>query len=399
MPPMSRERPLRVHVLIDSLNWGGAETLLAEYAAGARRVGIEVSVAHLSDRPGAEHRLRDQGIEPTLLDVHGLLSRRNRRRVRDHLVSVEPDLLHTHLGYSDFYGGLAARSLGIPAVSTLHTMEDASGLREWTKEWLMAWARRRSAYRVIAVSDALRRHYLATGRDSETRVVAVHNGIVGDAEPGAGARIRSALGIEPESFVVGMLSVLRLGKGHDVAASAVASLADRFPQIRLLVLGTGPDEREIAETLAPLGDKVIMAGHRDDVLATLDAVDALVHPSQVDALPTALMEAMAARVPVVATRVGGIPEIMGEEETGLLIDAPPKPGALAAAIERLLTDGGLRARLADAGRARFEAEFSVERWFERLLPIYEGAIAAQPASGSARRAVPVRDVKRVRDAR
>lgn len=366
---------LHVHVLIDSLNWGGAETLLAEYAVGAERAGIEVSVAHLADRPGAHHRLRDLGIEPALIPVSGLLSRTGRRRVRDHLAAVDPDLVHTHLGHSDVYGGLAARSLGIPAVATLHTMAEPEGLRERTKERLMGLARRHCAQRVIAVSDALRGAYLARRWDTADRVVTVRNGILGEVRSGAGARVRSELGISEDDLIVGMVSVLRAGKGHDIAARAVADLRERFPRLRLLVLGTGPDREEISRQLEPLGDTAVMTGHRDDVLEVIDAMDVLIHPSLIDALPTALIEAMAASTPVIATAVGGIPEIVVPGQTGVLIGPPPTSAGLAAALEPLLADPGLRRSFGEAGRARFIAEFTVDSWMRRLLPVYEDAIA------------------------
>lgn len=367
---------LRVHTLIDSLNWGGAETLLAEYAIGAERAGIELSVAYLHDRPGVNDRLRELGIEPVLVPVSGLLSRAGRRRVRDHLAALSPDLLHSHLGYSDVYGGLAARSLGIPAVATLHTMAEPPGPREHVKERLMGLARRHCAQRVIAVSDALRDAYLARRWDTPERVVTVRNGILGDIRPGAGTRVRAELGVSDDALVVGMVSVLRAGKGHDIAAAAVAALREDFPQLRLLVLGTGPDREEIGRQLEPLGDGAIMAGHRDDVLEAIDAMDVLIHPSLIDALPTALIEAMAASTPVVATAVGGIPEIVVPGETGVLIGAPPTAAGLADALRPLLADPGFRRRLGEAGRGRFMAEFTVDSWMQRLLPVYRDAIAA-----------------------
>ena len=364
-----------MHVLIDSLNWGGAETLLAEYAVGAERAGIDVSVSHLADRPGAHHRLRDLGIEPVLIPVSGLVSRSGRRRVREHLAAVNPDLLHTHLGHSDVYGGLAARSLEIPAVATLHTMAEPRGLKERAKERLMGLARRHCDARVIAVSDAARDAYLARGWDTPSRVVTVRNGIIGEVRPGAGEKVRSGLGVSGDALLVGMVSVLRAGKGHDIAARAVMTLREEFPELKLLVLGTGPDREEITRRLEPLGESVVMAGHRDDVLDVIDAMDVLIHPSLIDALPTALIEAMAASTPVVATAVGGIPEIVAPGKTGALIGAPPTSAELAGALRPLLADPDLRRRLGEAGRARFDAEFTVDRWMERLLPVYRAAIA------------------------
>lgn len=250
----------------------------------------------------------------------------------------------------------------------------------------MGLARRHCAQRVIAVSDALRDAYLARRWDTPERVVTVRNGILGDIRPGAGKRVRSELGVSDDALIVGMVSVLRAGKGHDIAAAAVAALREDFPQLRLLVLGTGPDREEIGRLLEPLGDGAIMAGHRDDVLDAIDAMDVLIHPSLIDALPTALIEAMAASTPVVATAVGGIPEIVVPDETGVLISAPPTATALADALRPLLADPGVRRGLGESGRGRFLAEFTVDSWMQRLLPVYRDAIAAVAARRRSRRA-------------
>lgn len=370
---MDSQAPIRVEVIIDTLTWGGAEMLLTEFATAAPGAGIDLSVTYLKDFHGspAAPRLRALGVNPVLVPITRLHDPEGVRRVTRHLADVRPDLVHTHLGYSDLVGGWAARRLGIPSVSTLHLMEWEGDTRERTKQWLMARARRRCAARVVAVSEAGRQAYLARFRERPGRVAVVRNGIVGEPASGEGAGVREELGIGADELVVAMLTVLRRGKGHDVAAAAVTRLQERHSGLRLLVCGEGPDRSEIERALAPLGDAVVDAGHREDVMRVLDAVDVLVHPTRMDALPTALLEAMAASVAVVASRVGGIPEIVAEGRTGMLVEAPPSVAALAAALEPLLVDAGLRQRLGVAGRERFEEEFSARRWAERLRSLYD----------------------------
>lgn len=344
---------------------------------GAREAGIEVSVGYLDDRSQSADRLRELEVEPVLVPIDSLLGRRDRRLVRDHLASLQPDILHTHLGYADLLGGLAARSLELPCVSTVHVMEWGSSTRGKIKDRLMFLARRHCAARVIAVSEAARLRYLETGWDRADHVVTVHNGIRAEVVPGSGARLRRELGIGEEDVVLAMVAVLRAGKGHDVAAGAVSTLRKEHPNLKLLVLGDGPDREEIERQLEPAGDAVVMAGFRGDVLAVLDGVDVLVHPSRIDAFPTALLEALATGTPVVATAVGGIPEIVNDGETGLLLKAPPTVESLTEALRRLLDDATLRRSMADRGPRVFEANFTVSRWIERLLPVYESAIAAK----------------------
>lgn len=378
--------PLRVHTLIDSLSWGGAETLLGDLAAGAPAAGIELSVGYLLERHGspAAAALRARGVEPLHVGGGKLLDVRALGRVRAHLRAHAPDVVHTHLQMADVQGTLAARSLGIPAVSTLHlvagqptgTASD-DGARGRARARLAALVRRRAGARVLAVSEAARRAYLATGWDAPSHVATVQNGIARSADPAAGAAVRAELGIAPDALVVGTLTVLRPGKGHDAAAGAVRQLLGRFPSLRLLVCGDGPARAEIHRLVAPLGEAAILAGHRGDAMAVLAASDVLLHPTRMDAFPTALLEAAAARVPVVATAVGGIPEIVEDEVTGLLLGAPPTAGTVADALARLLGDAPLRARIGEAARARFEQRFTAERWAERLRAVYDAALAGR----------------------
>lgn len=375
--------PIRVHALISSLTWGGAEMLLAEFAAGAPSAGIDLSIGYLEDRDGspAATRLRARGIEPVLAQIRGprpLLNRSDHRTVRRHLADVRPDILHTHLGYADMLGGMAARSLGIPAVSTFHNIVEREKHRSpktYAQARLISLVRRRCMKTVITVSEAARAAYLDTGWDRPERVVTVYNGIVAHASAGAGAKVRSELGIAPDALIVGMVTVLRHGKGHDVAAEAVAVLRERFPGLIFLIAGDGPDRAEIERAVAPLGDAARLIGHRDDVMGVMEAIDVLVQPTLIDAFPTSLLEAMAARVPVVATSVGGIPEIVEAGATGVLIDAPPRVGDLVEALAPLLGSADLRTRLGAEGRARFDREFTVEVWARRLRALYDAALS------------------------
>jgi len=368
---------MRVHALIDGLGTGGAENLLSDLAVGARDAGVQLSVGYFTaSGETVVERLRANGVEPVLVPISSLLGRRDRRLVREHLAAVAPDVLHTHLGYADVLGGLAARSLGVPAVSTIHGADWVRAPRDRIKERLMASARRRCARKVIAVSDAERRRYLELGRDRPEHVVTVNNGIVDGARPGSGEAIRAELGIGPRERVVVMLGALRPGKGHALAVEAITALSPGLPGLRLLIVGDGTERESIERGAAGLGDAAVLTGYRGDVMEILDAADLLIHPTSSDAFPTALIEAGAARLAAVATDVGGVAEILIAGETGLTIPAPPRAGDLAAAIERALGDDNLRRRLGAAGRARFERYFTAERWIERLLPVYRDAIGS-----------------------
>jgi glycosyltransferase involved in cell wall biosynthesis len=377
---------LRVLHLIDGLGVGGAERLLSELVRASRAVDVDVSVAHLYEKDGspAAAALRAVGVEPVHVGARGLLHPASLLAVRRAVAASRPDVVHSHLGYSDFLGGLAARSLGIPLVCTIHVTTTDRSVRDRVKVALFAAVRRRLAARVVAVSDAARAAAVGNRWSSAHQTVTVHNGVEGAAAPGAGRAVRAGWGIPADAPVVGMLSVLRAGKGHDEAFEAFRSVRDRVAGARLVVVGDGPARPEVERAARALGDGVVLAGHRDDVMAVLDAFDVLLHPSHHEAFPTALLEALAAGVPVVATAVGGVPEIV-TPEVGVLVAPPPRPDVLAAAVVDLLGDEPTRRRAGAAARRRFDAAFSLPHWGRELRALYDAVLAERVSRPRPRR--------------
>jgi glycosyltransferase involved in cell wall biosynthesis len=293
------------------------------------------------------------------------------RRVRAHLARRRPDLVHTHLATSDFLGCLAARSLGIPSVTTIHADWWPDGPADQLRNWLVFRSRRHCADAVVAVSKSARNAYLARSGDRPDHVTVVHNGVADRPSRGTGARVRGELGLRHDDLVVTTLSALRPEKNVEAAIDALALLRDAHPRARLVIVGDGPHAAPIRRRAAPLGSAVVLAGHRDDPMAVLDATDVLVHPSLTDAFPTTLLEAMVASVPVVATGVGGIPEMIEDGESGILVAPPPSAPRLAASLSRLLRDPDHRAKLSAGGRRRFEQDFTTGAWARGVRAVYD----------------------------
>jgi glycosyltransferase involved in cell wall biosynthesis len=379
---------IHVLALIDHFGRGGAELLLGQFAAAAPDAGIRLSVACLKqaeDNPAAQ-RLRDLGLQPVILELPERLGLRALRGVGNLIASVRPDIVHTHLGTSDLLGGLAAWLLRVPAVSTIHAMSWQDGYsRARVRLALMAFARRRGAARIIAVSESARASYLSRGWDVPNRVVTLHNGIDVSPNAGAGSRIRRELGLSADDFVIGMISALRPEKGHDVALSAVERLRVDFPHVRLLIAGDGAARATVEHLAQPLGDGAILTGARSDVMSLFDSLDVCLQPSKADALPTTLLEAMAASVPIVASAVGGIPEIVEDGVTGILVPAPPTPADVAEAIARLIEDPPRRRALAEAGRRRYDDRFGAKEWALRTRCLYEAVLAERGRARVGRR--------------
>jgi glycosyltransferase involved in cell wall biosynthesis len=375
-PPKTARAELNVLAVVDQLALGGAEMLLGQFAATAPTAGIRLRVANLTGggEVPAETRLREAGVEPVSLEMRGRPRIHHLQRMRRHIHAVQPDIVHTHLGTSDLVGGVAARSLGVPTVSTIHAIMQRQTGAAGAKAAVFALSQRWCAARVIVVSDGARLAYLKQRRGMERRVVRIYNGIDLETAPGSGAAVRRELGIRSDDLLVGMVSALRPEKGHDLAIEVIAKLRGHFPRLRLLIAGHGPCASELARLAAPLGDSVIFTGYRPDVSAVFDALDVCIHPSRLDAFPTTLIEGLASSVPVLATAVGGIPEIIDDGLTGVLVAAPPSPNVLAHELGLLLANPERRRTLAAAGRQAYLQRFTARPWVQSTRALYDAVL-------------------------
>lgn len=375
--PSTASPALRVLALIDHFVEGGAELLLSRFAAAAPTVGIDLSVACLTDRGGnpAAEPLRKAGVEPINLSARERLGPSALTTVREYLKRSRPDLVHTHLISSDVLGGVAARSVGIPVVSTLHIAFQAGDHRAKAKRMIAARTRRHACARVIAVSEAARAEYLAEGWDRPEHVVTIHNGFDLDIYPGAGSDVRRELGIPANVPVIGTVSALRPVKGHRVLLQAYAALRERFGELRLVIVGDGDERRAIESQAHALGPEVILTGSRSDVTRVLDAFDVFVQPSYAEQFSGSVLEAMAASVPVVATDVGGIREQLDDGRAGMIVPAPPEPVALERGISALLEDPERRFSLAQAARGRYRSLFTTGPWVSKTRGLYDQILA------------------------
>ena len=284
------------------------------------------------------------------------------------------DLVHTHSSIDGWLGGMAARLSRRPVVRTRHVSIPIRRGFNPVYRWL--------ADRVITSGEAIRDLVIAAGVPP-SRVVAIPAGVkLGDFTDGEGgeAALRSlglARGPAPAGAVsgpiLGSVAMFRGSKGHDHLLDAFARVHARRPDARLLLVGDG-GRREWAEGLARqrgLGGAVIFTGFRTDVPALLAAMDCFVLAStRTEGVPQSLLQAAAAGVPLVASRIGGIPEVVEDGVTGLLVP-PEDPVALAAAIEETLADPAAAATRARAARKRCEERFSHTVAITRLLALYD----------------------------
>lgn len=278
------------------------------------------------------------------------------------------DIIHTHSSRDGWLVGAAGKWLGIPVFRTRHLLTRIGGPFVYS----------RLADQVITVSEGVRQYLIGAGVPAE-RIVAVPTGInlkhFNPARPDL-ADVRNRFNIPRTSFVIGIVAVLRFPKGHRFLIAAVKQLITEFPQLTLLIVGTGPQEHNIRNLIAELKleKHVLMLGQQDNIPSILQALDAFVLPAQEEALGTALVEATAMGVPVIATHIGGIPEVVGE--AGLLFPAEDVD-ALLGHLRRLIGSPDLAARMRTQGMARarelYDEKLMVRRTEELYLKAMEAA--------------------------
>jgi glycosyltransferase involved in cell wall biosynthesis len=369
-----------VHV-VDNLERGGLEHVVCDLAVEQLRRGYAVSVYCLHIPGALAAGLSARGVPV----VCGYKRRGPDPRVMRQLGGLlrgAPALLHSHSMMPNYYA-CAARLLrwSTVVVNTRHDMGStrAKDLRERLYRLSVPLTRL-----AVMVSRNVRDHFIAAGIVPASKARLVLNGIHTDcpqcSDPLQRAAARQQLQVGAENFVYGCVGRLVPLKDHATAIRAFAEILVQQPRSRLALLGDGPLRAELEALATQLGVAPAMRflGERNDIRTLLPGLDAFVMPSLTEGHSIALLEAMAAGSAVLATRVGGNPEIVEDGESGLLI-APRNPSQLAAAMRRLMDDRPLAARLSVAARLWAEQHVSVRAMADAYEAIYAEALGLQPA--------------------
>lgn len=363
----------------------GPETSLLELVPALAALGVEARLMALYRRPGdgpdihpwiAEARAAgvqaDQVLDPGPLSL-GVMRRLGRR-----LRATGADVVHTHDYRTNILGGVAARRLdaSVPWVATVHLHTNTSRrLRLYRAVDLFLL---RLADRVITVSRDQRRMLLGRGVDRR-RLVLVPTVVDAEAcaaRAGDAPSARAALDVPPGAQVVTLVGRLTPQKGVDTLLAAASTVCATRPNALFVIVGDGPDRAELEAQAAASGlnGAVRFLGYRDDIPRVLAASDIVVMPSRAEGLPHLLLEALAVGCAVLATNVGGIPDIVHDGETGLLIP-PAAPDRVASGILQLLADPVLAERLALAGQRYVHRHCSPEMAARRLASVYRAVLA------------------------
>jgi glycosyltransferase involved in cell wall biosynthesis len=373
---------MKVLMIIDSLRLGGAERVLATLSAAAPSAGfqfeVQVLLAAGSRRSVMEPVLEDAGVAVRYLSLRRLADPRALPRLVRAIRNSGCDVVHAHLEDAATLVPPAARLAGCPAVCSFHHVAVPLGRREAFKERLAVVSANTSA-RVVFVSQASIRSFAAVYGGFRRNWCVVENGVDLNAFSTDPAVLPPGLGVPSGAPVVSIVGALRGRKGHAVALRAWPAVLRAFPDAHLLIVGDGPENeslRSLAREL-DIDHRVVFAGTRTDVASLIRASSLLLLPSQHEALPTTLIEAAACGRAVIATDVDGVPEVVIDGETGLLVPVDDAD-ALAGALLVLLGDEDRRRAMGVRARRYAEERFDVHRWAERLGDVYAEAHDKKP---------------------
>ncbi len=368
----------KVVLVIGQLHQGGAEGQLVQLALGllgSPWVPVVACLSGVSEPHGPA--LTRAGVRVHLFPRRGSREPGRMWALAGFLRSEKPALVHSFLVGANAYAYGACRLAGAgPLVVSSRT---SMTMPRRILRHLHAWVFRR-ADAVIANSTAVRDFTASYYGVPAAAIRVIPNGVDAGAPPPPDEleAFRRRAGVGREGLLVGTLGRLSREKNFALFVSMAAEIAGRHPGVRFAIVGDGPERRSLEESVRSLGmeDRIHFAGARSDVAALLGAMDLFVMTSDTEGLPNAVMEAMAASLPVVATRAGGTAEVVAEGTTGRLVP-PGEIAPLVAAVEGLLLDGALRRGMGRAGRERIEREFSSRKMVEATRRLYDELAGAR----------------------
>lgn len=374
---VSRSRRCRVVTLVDAgFGAGGAPRLAVDLVLrlDPERFDKVFCVSRPLWGEGVEARLRSAGVRTLTLN----------RASRAHVYAWHPlisllrhertDIVHCHMFGSNVSGTLLGRLLGVPVVIAHEHSGSRNGSR--SQRVLNRELIGRFADAFLVASNEARRQMVEV-EDLDPRIVRVlPNGIPGLPEP-SDHDLRLEFGFGSGTPVVGIVTVLRPEKAVDVFIRSIPLVAREFPTLNVLIVGGGPEESALRALVDELGlsEVVTFAGFRTDIADVLSILDVAVLSSDYEGTPLSVIEYMAAGRPIVATRVGGVRDLVTHGVQGLLVQ-PRDPSALADAIIRLLRDPAERARMSEASRRRQQRDLTIDVTLNHLELLYDELFAA-----------------------
>jgi glycosyltransferase involved in cell wall biosynthesis len=376
------DKRVKVLYVFAALPVGGAEEVLVTEVEGLDRTLFEPLVCVLSEKGPVGEMIESRGIP--VVALHRMKSHRfDHRIIRDlyRLIKDEKaEVVHTHLYDGNKYGRLAGGLARVPClISHYHNVYP----RRRTKYHLINWILSYLNDRIIAVSQAVKESVVAYDRISPRKIQVIYNGIdlsrfKGDFK---GAEVRQMFGVKPGDFLIGIVARLEEQKGHIYLFRALRHLIPEFPRIKVLVVGEGTLRSALESQVRQMGlsEQVLFLGTRKDIPEILASLDLFVLPSLWEGFGLAIVEAMAMGIPVVATAIGGVDEVIRTGQDGLLIP-PGEVPSLVAALRGGILDPQKYRGMGQQGKKTAGQKFTQAHHLLQLQDLYLEVLAQKGIS-------------------
>jgi sugar transferase (PEP-CTERM/EpsH1 system associated) len=370
---------IKVMHIIEDLENGGAERVLVTLASGLDPQRFRPLVCCLTKKGRMAVELEARGIPVVTINKRPKLDLAMLFRLCKLMREQKIDIVHTHVFTANFWGRLAAIFANVPVLITHEhsTFTVDNRFRRWIENVLI-----RRTNRVITVSENLRRRLVSEGRLPPNVVVTIHNGLhlqPQSSDEAKRAQLRRELGLEKFDHVIGTVGRLEPRKNYPLLLEAIAMLLARHPRAALLMIGSGPEKEKLQQQAHNLGisGQVVFTGYRSDISGLLGLMSTFCLSSTTEGISMAILEAMAAGVPVVATQVGGNVEIIPDRQHGILVPSGDV-AALANALSETLSNQDAAIKMAKHGQARICEFFSEQHMIQRIEALYMQCLA-QPS--------------------
>ena len=371
---MARKKILQ---LVEDLNIGGLERVVQCIVMALDRDRYDVSVWCLARGGAIADELKRKGIPVEILELRSYHNPVNVLRLARRMRREGFHLIHTHGYFAGTFGRLAAAIAKVPVViHHVHTVHTNLHSRHHRIERILS----SGTSRIICVSGAVRENLSTVLGIQSSKTCVIYNAAPCRADTCSQAEIdsvRAAMGIRPGDRVITEVASLSDNKGQAVLMEAFHRIAANHERSRLVFVGDGSRRKRLEEQARGhgLASRVVFAGVRKDVRPVLRLTDVLVLPTiEREGLSVALVEGLCAGIPLVGSRLGGIPEVVEDGVNGVLVE-PRDAGDLCRALETLLGSPALRKRMGDAGRAMYDRKFSLDRMMGQIQALYDEEIA------------------------
>jgi glycosyltransferase involved in cell wall biosynthesis len=364
---------LRVLHIDTEKTWRGGEQQALYLALGLQARGVEQLCVGRPGRPYVE-RCADAGLDAEAVEMRGEGDVLGIARLARLFERWRPDIIHMHTSHAHTLGVLACKKSGIGR-TVVSRRVDFTIYRNFLR---LSWFKYRFGVdRYIAISEGIKRQMVTDGIPGE-RIDVVHSGI--DVRRFEGSVVhdyKTEFGLPDDAVIIGDVAAFGWHKAQEFLVRAMPRILERVPSAYVFLIGDGDLRPRIEAEIRSLGleDRILFTGFRTDVPSLIRGMDCFVMCSVLEGLCTSLLDALALGCPAVGSAVGGIPEVLVDDETGLTV--PPRdPDALADAVVRVLTEPGLADRLRDAGRRHVNAGFTVDSMVEGNLGVYRRLVEA-----------------------